>query len=1306
MARSRKCQKHSLKWVPLSARTVSTFSTVSLGIRRYHYRSGKLRYFGPHKTSSSSSPAVATLSGVYDPGLVNTALFRVVARKHSNSIPPDVLQALEEHFEANPNKVAALADSIYSFYFSKQKQVHTSNTVPYVVVNMFRTYFNSVPDLAGSDPFQLTFSSVSQSNTLTSALPLVELLVDFGQKRNTCMDLYCKGVGTVLPELKTLTMEFDFGTLRNISPVLNKISCLASEFDAFNDLNGDIHRFDANALRLFVNVLRYQRLYRTLISRSSDGSLAQDLLAISKDKDAGNIQTELSTLCGEQGEIDNLVFSVHRNFFNAIYVSTGLVNFDRIFAFVNREAENECYSSTEKKMMRDFVDTFLPLVCNGLLQLDALNQVKYACLPARHEDDIIVPFKFSNNMFDNYEISLAILFRVPSRLHLIRLVKSVNFNSSDSPSLDKLVAAIREHFSNSSSLLKADSQELVRILTEMDHFVLRGTKILKILILDPSLNRVAENQSLLCRTVDSMQPSIKDLSEQIENENKGSSTKTAKSIRINNHEITDYRTELNSFRLIDLNNETFVDIGIKSLLRYLEERMRYIAMGKHSAEPSAVNTENIEQFLQLYEILAASYDVGIPLEFQLDIIADEGLKAQETKATSPQYVQIPDDLKLHDLHSELEIFRTDELKCPYASLSLDQILDRLKSRVDALVKENPVVLKHSRMTPENVLWFKKLLSRLKLLFSMNGGNTQVLDALIQSQDVFSQLESKIKSKKSQPAEETADAGKESDTYLQIPEELHLHDYISELVEFKEKDLCSDYKDCSPENIILILKKRTEEIIKSEPSSNAQLAILRDNFRTFAVLLSRLNKLFILNGGYTAILDTLIQSQSVFEKFESGLAKRLLVAADQHKNEIIYSQIPEDMNLEEYYEELSELKSKIGSSFGSVDVKTILRTLESMIDEETELEKKVIFRKLKLNLMNLFKLNNSHAFVLDNVLLSAENFARVEKELGNVAATENVFEMSSFLNDNKDLDKSQDDYVLSLLVNKEKKASNTESTIESALRSAMDPKPNAYIEEEDTYTKEPETKTSTIETINASEKRDPVDKETLEKFLKKAKSDNETKLERQWRERKAYEWSSGMVNGRGTLESRTFFDSWFGRASSFPMFPHARKRDHDFLVLTSNGDTFKSVENPLGSSHIPEDMFDILERLSEYELAKFSKRLKKLQKQHWKLIGGGGKGDKQLLVLRRSLGHRSPTLWSRAKSLLGAVMIVFFTLIGLNYWLETKAQEEEKSRSSSESSSENAKLNSTGVFKDTAVDTSENEAKGDEKPTLWKQLLWR
>lgn len=1315
LARSRERPKSPklAKYCPVRFITCSSISSydASSCLPRSHYRPKKLRSWNESTGKLRNSTSGPRLKGQYSSNLVNVALFEVVARNHSKSTLSDITQAIHFHFETNQERFTNLADSMFAFYSYKRKLDQPFDTIPHVVINMLRNYLQSLSHLDIDDHITSLVSSFSHEEDSVDLLSLVEFLSVFGDKRNTCISLYSSGIGTVLPELRTLTAEFDFTALSSISPVLKKISSLVSEFDEYIAKKND-YRYDANSLKLFVNVLRYRRLYDAMISQSNDKLLAIHLLAIANDPDADEIQAQLNDLSGDKRQIESFVFSTHRNFFNAIYVSIGLVDFDKILAFLNREVETDHYTVTEKHLIRDFIDSILPLLCNGLVRLDEFSKVKskvkYACIPARHEDNIIVPFKFTKNIFDNYELSLAILFEVPSRLHLIRLVKPEIFGPETPPTMDPIINSIREYFASSSELLKADSQVLVHTLLEMNHYLLRGPTMLRMLALDPKLSLVALAQRVTSSTVDTRNTVAIDLTTQ--DHSADYQPPHTKTVTINNHEISDYKLELMKFRSIDLNNETYVEIGLKFTLKYLEERMRYIAIGEHSLGSSAVTSENVERFVQLYELLAASYDLGSPLEPELDLLVGKAMvKNSENANQKSDYAQIPDDLKLHDLHAQIEIFRTDELKRSYSSLSLTEILTRLKRRVEELSKEHPKDHSQSRMTLQNVLWFKKLLSRLNILFSSNGGNTEVLDALIRSQEVFSQFETKLSKKKKIQAERESSvrSDKFSGPYLQIPEDLQLHEYHDELKKFKENDLGSKYENFTAEEIIDILSRRINEIIKDSQSKNASLIITRGNFRAFALLLSKLKRLFTLNGGCTAILDTMIKSQTAFEMFEKKLAdKKVAKVVEADTLKTVYIELPDEVILEDYSEELSQLKLRIGGTFESVNVSTILSNLQSMMDETIDVNEKLVLGKLSLNLRKLFKMNNNHTFILDNALISAEKFAGLEKEIRNASATENVFFMSSDSDATLRKEGTEEDYVLSLLMNKEELVtSENENIIETALRSAMDPKPIPLVRDEEIFQQiSPEYHTRSKSTNDTPE---PIDKETLENFLRKAKSDNETKLERQWRERKAYEWSSGMVKGNGNFETRTFFDPLFVKSSRFPMFPPSRKREHEYLVLTGDGTIIASVDNPLGSSHVPEDMFDILERLSASELANFSKSLRKLQKREWKLIGGRGRGTEKFLVLRRNLHHLSHRFWHLAKSLIGAVVIVLVTSMCLNYWLEEKKLMEVGSvqsldkKEGSLTEIVNEQLSFVANVRDREA---ANLTTGNEK--LWRLLLWK
>lgn len=1217
------------------------------------------------------------LSGQYDRSLVDSALLQVTMNKYAKNAPADVLQVLKVLFDSNPSRMSRLVESMCEFYSSRGK-TSFSLTSANELNDIMRVFWNSIalavknetrPELR--DYFLKLDSKISKSKHSTDASNLLEMLMDYGSKRKSYMDLYSKGIGNFLPELQTMVSEFDFSKLTTIAPVLNKISLLVSEFNAYLAEQGDLKHFDSNAYRLYINLKRYQSLYNILISRSTDSRLPQEILAIVKDEQAAAIQSEIQKSSGEQEEIDKLIFTTHRNILNAFYVSTGLKNYHTLFAFVNHECRRDVYSKEEKQILQNFTKTFLPLLCKGLLKSNLLNDIKYLCLPVRFDNHVIVPFKFSDNLLDNYELSLAILFEVPCRTHLLNLINPRCIKDYSAHSSNEIASEIRKYFNTSCALLKNDAESLIKSLLAMDQYLIRGFKVLNLLNEDKKLQTIAQEQSENCSTVECLNPSIIDLTSRIEDHPTGKNTNEP--IHAINDEVVRFKNEVANFRAVDLNNERFADIGARATLRYLNERMKEVLSLSNACETSAITSENAEKFVKLYEHLTTAYDTDTPFVTQLDHLADEVLHNEKALERS-EYVQIPDYLMLHSLHSELEIFKTDELKCDYGELTLEEVLKLLEARVQEVLQHG-LTLPESRITLKNILHFKKLLSRLKTLFAVNGGNTEVLDALIKSQNTFDQFESQLRERREAKAPFQSSSQKVPETfsgpYLQIPDELQLHQYIEELSLLRKHDLSSEYKDMSAQTILELLQERTDNVYKGLPVSYPDLCINADNFVRFINLQSKLKKLFILNGGNTAILDTLIHSQSVFEKFESKIAhqEKSLVANDENVSGKAYIQVPDQMVFEEYSEELLSLRHKLGCTFASTTAEDILLCLEQMQAEEMDLDQKVVLGKLLYNLHNLFKLNNNHTFVLDNILLSAKTFDQIEQKISNKAAAENTFVMGDFLKDDAKSRVQADDYVLSLLPDKEKLLKSVKFDSEDAIQTAVHKAFSSYSEENENgivdennnfvlshVESAPQRVASKAKEIDEHGK--PIHKETLQKFLEKAKHKNESKLERQWRERKAYEWSSNMANGNRSLESRNFFDPFFEKTSRFPMFPSINGKGNDYLVLTGKGDTFMSNTNPLGETHTPEDMVGILERLSEKELEKFSKSINKLQKRNWRLIGASDGKDK-LLVLSRKTSSRPRIYLAHLKSLVGSALLVFLLLIGLNYCLEERTAAEEK-----------------------------------------------
>ncbi|CDK28454.1 unnamed protein product [Kuraishia capsulata CBS 1993] len=152
---------------------------------------------------------------------------------------------------------------------------------------------------------------------------------------------------------------------------------------------------------------------------------------------------------------------------------------------------------------------------------------------------------------------------------------------------------------------------------------------------------------------------------------------------------------------------------------------------------------------------------------------------------------------------------------------------------------------------------------------------------------------------------------------------------------------------------------------------------------------------------------------------------------------------------------------------------------------------------------------------------------------------------------------------------------------------------------------------------------------FQEFLKSTQKDHEIKKEDRFRQQNAFEWSrSKSQSYPRLLEEGNFFTprcipktlipikdvrsvGAFARADLlFPNTPSGRK---EFLILVGRK-KIVTQDNPLGNDSLPEDMFTIFGKMKHPE--KFMKRVSRLQRRGWKLIGGGG--PKEFLVFQRSL----------------------------------------------------------------------------------------
>ncbi|KAI0465339.1 hypothetical protein LJB42_000571 [Komagataella kurtzmanii] len=174
-------------------------------------------------------------------------------------------------------------------------------------------------------------------------------------------------------------------------------------------------------------------------------------------------------------------------------------------------------------------------------------------------------------------------------------------------------------------------------------------------------------------------------------------------------------------------------------------------------------------------------------------------------------------------------------------------------------------------------------------------------------------------------------------------------------------------------------------------------------------------------------------------------------------------------------------------------------------------------------------------------------------------------------------------------------------------------------------------------------------DALKVFLINAKQTRDLQRESMFNAKKIYEWTQNNKQNR-TFETKTFFtpvcvpktlvDSKVVVSNDF-LFPIANSHsEKEYMIMYRDGSTSKSSVNPLGPKYIPRDMFTILSQLSDPEV--YSKKIAKLHKQDWHLIGGGLQ-ENQLLVFERESDRKSKTL-KLGRNLLGGMAAVFVLIV--------------------------------------------------------------
>lgn len=651
-------------------------------------------------------------------------------------------------------------------------------------------------------------------------------------------------------------------------------------------------------------------------------------------------------------------------------------------------------------------------------------------------------------------------------------------------------------------------------------------------------------------------------------------------------------------------------------------------------------------------------------------------------SSGAQYEQIPEHLKIHMFTSELEIIRNDELRSPFKDFSADFILALLTQRSNEVRMDQYNSNPGSRINSANITRFMKVASRLRQLFDLNGGNTEVLDAVLNSQSTLALFEAKLAAKKAareakQKASEAQEKLYAPGPYLQIPDDLCLHDYVEELKAFRDHELKKPFGNVAAKELMDLMDSRLKAVYQNPAGFSSSPGISSQNLVSFFNLHSKLQKLLARNGGVTSVLDTLIHSQNVFENFETAMT----TSKPSDNSTMSYRHLPEDFILEEYENELKQIRSALKDNFSNVSASDILEKVLERASSNLPDEKKLAFSKLFRNLSMLFKHNNNQTFILDNVLLNATEFKAVEAKLKSRRdAKQGAVKQAQLGEMEKEaahpmcsLSYRDAEHILALLNKKVSGADvglfSSQSNVKAAVNEALSKEEKILLENDpneydlllnltpggirESYAQ------SRAKLVESSQK---LDVDSLSHSLKELKKKKDLEDQTRSRERAAFEWSLKKIVKERPYNAKSLFrTSWGRKRLIVPMFP-GNDPKVEYLILTADGKQIVAKENPLGLSHIPEDMFGILRDIPEQELAKYSANIEKLIKKNWSVIGS--QKPQGMLVLSRVSRTRRQRVLAFVKGVATASGLCFITLVLANMVLTDHSTEEEQKAESS------------------------------------------
>lgn len=822
-------------------------------------------------------------------------------------------------------------------------------------------------------------------------LTLSNQLLPFISEKETMIELYSKGIGNLVNELKSIHKEFDL-EVTNIYDINSKINEIVNQFNFFLEDAKTLGKFDNHFFEIFIQVHRYQNLLSILNSVKNISS--EHLLLILND-DQQIISNKLKQRSGEDLMIQSLVDD-YINEINLINSYISYANFPELLSKLYYQAQTNDYIAAN--IFNSVLQKFLPLLCNGGLSNNDIELIT----PYNNNK---IKFSISHNPRENYEINILAESNLQNSIGLLKYLRFQLNKNEPSPTskkfqdfknfqiLNELNHIIK--FFKGSSVVSEKLEELKNSLSTYFTYVSWKFVTLDDFVDNKAWSIVLQDHFddfLVYSEVNDAYPVV-DLVDEVESISLESVTSLAVHHNIS---FKDIIFELNMFKLSELDGLPYEYVNAATVLDILDARIHEVTNNVSSSTPlSSIKEENLEKYVELLNRLEKWFDLNGANTLLLDEILADSIPVKK-------YTQIPDDLELEKFIKELTIFRDDELGSPFKFVSSTKINTLLDQRIHEVYNKGAED-RDKGLNRGNVYNFIRLSKRLTRLFEANGGNTEVLDILIHSQLVFNNMEQKILEKKKlkqAAAEKKLEEAKPvQKPYVQIPDDLELHKFINELSIFKKDELKGDYADFSHEHINSLLDKRINEVHNNLESSNPSPGMNKENIFEFMRLSKRLTRLFDLNAGHTPILDTLIQSLSVLDSVEAKIAEKKRLKEQKLKEEKAaqekkkYVQIPDDLELHKFSKELAIFKTdELKSSYKNFSPDHINKLLDSRINEvhndlpntnpASRLSKDNVFEFMRLSkrLTRLFDLNGGHTAILDTLLHSQSVLDSVEAKI--------------------------------------------------------------------------------------------------------------------------------------------------------------------------------------------------------------------------------------------------------------------------------------------------------------------------------------